>query len=60
MLYFQIGEIKTKNEKDTNFENEVSNKLPVGTNIFSTKERNDILVVEVEGELKKYLAIVEG
>ena len=56
----QIGEIKTKNEKDTNFKNEVSNKLPVGTKIFSTKERNDILVVEVDGELRKYLAIVEG
>lgn len=56
----QIGEIKTKNEKDTNFKNEVSNKLPVGTKIFSTKERDDILVVEVDGELRKYLESLRG
>jgi len=56
----QIGEIKTRNEKDTNFKNEVSNTLPVGTKIFSAKERGDILVVEIDGELRKYLAIVEG
>lgn len=56
----QLGEIKMKNEKDANFENEFSNKLPIGTKIFSTKERTDVLVVEVDGKLKKYLAIVEG
>lgn len=56
----QVGEIKTKNETDTNFKNEMSNKLPVGAKIFSTKERGDILIVESEGEIKKYLAIVEG
>lgn len=56
----QIGEIKTRNKKDTNFKNEVSNILPVGTKIFSAKERDDILIVEIDGELKKYLAIVEG
>ncbi len=38
----------------------MSNKLPVGTKIFSAKERGDILIVESEGEIKKYLAIVEG
>jgi hypothetical protein len=26
---------------------------------FSAKERDDILVVEIDGELRKYLAIVE-
>lgn len=56
----QLGEIKMKNEKDANFENEFSNKLPIGIKIFSTKERTDVLVVEIDGKLKKYLAIVEG
>ncbi|UXH44014.1 hypothetical protein N5C46_20630 [Rossellomorea vietnamensis] len=56
----QIGEIQTKNDTNTDFKDEMSNKLPVGTKIFSTREREDILIVEIEGEIKKYLAIVEG
>ncbi|MDI2586220.1 hypothetical protein OR571_03525 [Psychrobacillus sp. NEAU-3TGS] len=56
----QIGEIKTKNDANKDFRDEMSNKLPVGAKIFSTKERGDILIVESEGEIKKYLAIVEG
>lgn len=56
----QIGEIKTKNDASTDFKDEMSNKLPVGAKIFSTKERGDILIVESEGEIKKYLVIVEG
>lgn len=56
----QVGEIKTKNGANTDFKDEMSNKLPVGAKIFSTKERGDILIVESEGEIKKYLAIVEG
>ncbi len=56
----QIGEIKTKNDANTDFKDEMSNKLPVGAKIFSTKERGDILIIESEGEIKKYLAIVEG
>ena len=56
----QIGEIKTKNDTHTNFMDEMANKLPVGAKIFSTKERGDILLVESEGEIVKYLAIVEG
>lgn len=56
----QIGEIKTKNDTNTDFKDEMSNKLPIGAMIFSTKERGDILIVESDGEIKKYLAIVEG
>lgn len=56
----QIGEIKIKNDANTNFKDEMSNKLPVGAKIFSAKERGDILIVESEGEIKKYLVIVEG
>jgi hypothetical protein len=56
----EIGEIKTKNDTNTNFKDEMANKLPVGAKIFSAKERGDILIVELEGEILKYLAIVEG
>jgi hypothetical protein len=56
----QIGEIKARNVDNSHFKNEMSNKLPVGAKIFSAKERGDILIVESEGEILKYLAIVEG
>lgn len=56
----QIGEIKTRNDANTDFKDEMSNKLPVGTKIFLAKGRGDILIVESEGEILKYLAIVEG
>jgi hypothetical protein len=56
----QIGEIKTKNDTNTDFKDEMANKLPIGAKIFSAKERGDILIVEVEEEILKYLAIVEG
>lgn len=56
----QVGEIKIKNEENTNFEDEMSNKLPVGTKIFKTKEDENFLVVELHGETLKYYAIVEG
>ncbi|MGM7681020.1 hypothetical protein ACSVDA_02595 [Cytobacillus sp. Hm23] len=56
----QIGEIKERNDTNTDFINEMSNKLPIGAKIFSTKERGDILLVETEEATLKYLAIVEG
>nr|WP_285841686.1 hypothetical protein [Psychrobacillus sp. MER TA 171] len=57
----QVGEIKIRNDSDTDFEDEMSNKLPVGSNIFSTIEKEGpILLVELEGELLKYYALVEG
>ena len=56
----QIAEIKTRNEANTKFKDEMSNKLPVGAKIFSAKERGDILIVESEGEILKYLGIGEG
>lgn len=60
----QVGEIKTKNETDTNFEDEMSNKLPVGAKIYSVKEKEEIggpiLLVELEGKLYKYYGLVEG
>ncbi|MBT2641880.1 hypothetical protein J7I80_06565 [Bacillus sp. ISL-41] len=56
----QIGEIKTINDANADFKDEMANKLPVGAKVFSAKERGDILIVEFEGEILKYLAIVEG
>ncbi|TRZ40425.1 hypothetical protein CEQ21_05800 [Niallia circulans] len=56
----QVGEIKTLNEANTDFNDEMANKLKVGSKIFSAKERNDILIVENESGLFNYLAIVEG
>ena len=57
----QVGEIKKRNDTDTNFENEMSNKLPVGAKIFSTIEKEGpVLLVESEGKILKYYAIVEG
>lgn len=60
----QVGEIKTINDTDTKFEDEMSNKLPVGAKIFSVKEDGEvggpILLVESEGKLLKYYGLVEG
>ena len=56
----QIGEIKIQNGSNTHFEDGMANKLPVGTKIYSAEEREDIVVVEINGEILKYLAIVEG
>ena len=56
----QIGEINTKNDTNAVFKDEMANKLPVGAKIFSARERGDILIVELRGEILKYLAIVEG
>lgn len=57
----QVVEIKTRNDTDTNFEDEMSNKLPVGAKIFSTMEKEGpILLVDSDGEILKYYAIVEG
>lgn len=56
----QIGEINIQNETNTTYVNNMANKLRVGTKIFSVKERSDILIVETDGEVLKYLAIVEG
>lgn len=57
----QVGEVKTRNDSDTDFEDGMSNKLPVGAKIFSTIEKEGpILLVELEGKLLKYYALLEG
>ena len=60
----QVGEIKTRNDTDTKFVDDMSNKLPVGSKIYSAKEAGEvggsILLVESEGKLFKYYGLLEG
>ena len=42
------------------FKDGMSTKLPKGSKIYTTNERGDILIVEVGGQVKKYLSLVEG
>ncbi|TSB47665.1 hypothetical protein [Alkalicoccobacillus porphyridii] len=55
-----VGEIQAQNETSTDFEDEMANKIPVGTKIYSAKDHGDMLMVEVDGEWRNYYAIVEG
>ncbi|KYG29625.1 hypothetical protein [Alkalihalobacillus trypoxylicola] len=56
----ELFEITEQHERYQNFEDGASNKLPVGTKVYSAKEREDVLLVEIDGELQKYYQIVEG
>jgi len=56
----EIGEIKKQTSIAEDFLNGTSNYLPVGTKIYSSKEREDILLVETNGVMLKYYALVEG
>ncbi|MFC9600172.1 hypothetical protein ACFY5J_06430 [Peribacillus butanolivorans] len=38
----------------------MANQLPIGAKIYSTKERDDVLIVEYNGKVKYYLALTEG
>ncbi|MFJ5768698.1 hypothetical protein [Psychrobacillus sp. NPDC093180] len=55
-----VGEIEEVYDNNHNFNDGIANKLPIGAKIFSTKEREDILLVDYEGKTKKYLALGEG
>lgn len=60
----KVGEITHKNETDTNFEDGMSNRLPVGAKIYSVEERDEIggpiLLVEFRGSLLSYYGLIEG
>lgn len=55
-----VGEIEEVYDNNLNFKDGIANKLPIGAKIFSTKEREDILLVYYNGKTKKYLALGEG
>ncbi len=56
----EIGKVESKYGSGQTFKNKMANNIPVGTKIYSTKERNDVLIVEINGIEKKYYALTEG
>lgn len=57
-----VGEITAvySNVSNKSFKNGMANNLPIGAKIYSAKEREDILIVEFNGRVSYYLALVEG
>jgi hypothetical protein len=57
-----VGEITAVSSSVSNksFKNGMANNLPIGAKIYSVKEREDILIVEFNGRVSYYLALVEG
>ncbi|UKS57384.1 hypothetical protein [Exiguobacterium acetylicum] len=56
----KVGVIKRMNSDKDDFDNGTATKLSKGTVIYSTKEREEILLVSFKGKLKKYVALGEG
>ncbi|WP_394679564.1 hypothetical protein [uncultured Exiguobacterium sp.] len=56
----KVGEIKRRSSDKDAFDNGTATKLSKGTALYSTKERNDILLVNFKGKFKKYVALGEG
>ncbi|MGE7113906.1 hypothetical protein [Lysinibacillus sp. NPDC047702] len=56
----KVGIIETNSSNAAEFKNGTANKLSVGTEIFTVKERNDVFMVKDNGEIKFYYLIVEG
>ncbi|OAI87297.1 hypothetical protein AYO36_07100 [Exiguobacterium sp. KKBO11] len=56
----KVGEIKRRSSDRDDFDNGTATKLTKGTALYSTKERNEILLVSFNGKLKKYVALGEG
>ncbi|MBR0603655.1 hypothetical protein HF695_15140 [Bacillus safensis] len=54
----QVGVIQKTAAK--NFEHGTASRLQKGTAIYSVKEREDLLVVELHGKTKIYVAHAEG
>ncbi|WP_294741855.1 hypothetical protein [uncultured Exiguobacterium sp.] len=56
----KVGEIKRRSSDKDAFNNGTATKLSKGTALYSTKEREDILLVSFKGKFKKYVALGEG
>ncbi|MCM3028311.1 hypothetical protein M3584_15675 [Bacillus safensis] len=54
----QVGVVKRTSTKD--FQHGTASRLQKGTAIYSVKEREDMLVVELHGKTKIYVAHAEG
>ncbi|MFD6441975.1 hypothetical protein ACFWDG_19785 [Peribacillus sp. NPDC060186] len=57
-----VGEITEvfSNDLSKSFKDGMANQLPIGAKIYTTKERDDVLIVEYNGKVKHYLALSEG
>jgi len=55
-----VGVMKYHTSNPTDFVDLSANVLPIGTEIYKVKERNDILITKYNGELKYYYQLVEG
>ena len=57
----KVGEIEeTADEGNYNFQNGMASKLPVGAIIYSAEEREDVLIIDNDGEISYYYELVEG
>lgn len=56
----KVGEITKSYDETAGFSDGMATKLGDGTVIYKTKERDDILLVESNGKLLKYLVSSEG
>ncbi|WP_434122294.1 hypothetical protein [Salinicoccus roseus] len=56
----KIAKVNNQTKNYSEFENGNANNLSVGTDIYSSQEREDILIVDVDGEERYYYLIVEG
>lgn len=55
-----IGEIISQYKKGRKFEQGMATKLPIGTRVYKSKERSEVLLVEISGKYLKYLMLLEG
>lgn len=55
-----IGEIQRQSSIPSEFINFTSTMLPIGSKIYSTKERDDVLIVETTKAMKYYYPLSEG
>ncbi|MGV3489159.1 MAG: hypothetical protein ACO1OC_11325 [Tuberibacillus sp.] len=55
-----IGKISKHYVNGKPFSDGMATQLPVGAEIYSSNEREDIYIVEVKGDIKKYLVSTEG
>ncbi|WP_052245762.1 hypothetical protein [Sporosarcina sp. ZBG7A] len=55
-----LGEILYNSQIPEDFQDGTATKLPIGSVIYSTNEGGMYVLVEVDGELRKYLLLTEG
>ncbi|MFJ7735700.1 hypothetical protein ACIQ2D_05085 [Lysinibacillus sp. NPDC097287] len=55
-----VGVIEYNSSNSIDFKDTTANILPIGTEIYKVKERNDVLIAKYKNELKYYFQLVEG